>query len=158
MVDGGAQTRLVFAAWLDAERRCARCDEVYCERDNLGVHECALHPLPLLGKTHRCCGRARGEPGCCAADHVDQWTINTEHQRVAEGTLFGERHTTVLGGDRFAMLADTPSGAAAYRQAHSWREHPNGGYEIERVDLAAWHAARNTKCRAMPSARAALMQ
>jgi hypothetical protein len=160
MTDGGAQTRVVFSAWLDAERRCLRCDELYCERDNLGTHECAVHPLEHaprnVDRTYRCCGREAGATGCCPADHIDAWSRTTAHKAAAGTASFAARNTLLLPGDRFAMLGETPSEAQTYVCAHSWAEHrgAGGGYEVQRVDMRRYYAARNIQCRALPSARA----
>lgn len=160
MADGGAQARVVFGAWLDAERRCVRCDEQYCERDNLGTHACALHPLGralrTADNTYRCCGREADAPGCCPADHVDSWSARVAHAGDdGSASTFAARHTLLLPGERFAMLGETPSEAREYVRAHSWREHrgAGGGYEVERVDVRRYYAARNTKCRPMQSLR-----
>lgn len=165
MADGGAQTRVVFGAWLDAERRCLRCDELYRERDNLGTHECAVHPLEHAPRgadnAYRCCGREAGADGCCPADHIDAWSRTTAHAAAradrsgASSSSFAARNTLLLPGDRFAMLGETPSDARAYVCAHSWSEHrgAGGGYEVQRVDMRRYRAARNTACRPLPSAR-----
>jgi len=155
MADSGAQTRVVFGAWLDAERECVRCGDVYCERENLGTHQCAIHPLGRATygseRVYECCGGDADAPGCCPADHVDDWSKQVAHSTIVPHASFAARSTLVLPGERFAMLGDTASDAHAYVRTHSWREHrgPGGGYEVQRVDLQRYERARNVKCRAL---------
>ena len=78
-----ARHALLACTWIEP-RTCARCGNIFRERDNLQAYQCSAHPLPPDSITgdFRCCGASsiRGDPsflwwraaGCIRAHHISR--------------------------------------------------------------------------------------
>lgn len=59
--------------FLNSVRKCVVCDIIYKERDNIGCHECTVHPgtFSYNDQMYTCCGGQEKSEGCYNMDHAD---------------------------------------------------------------------------------------
>lgn len=137
----GLIDRVQFTLFLDKERVCMRCQEVFTLRENLGTLKCpSFHPLMPTpdGRMYECCSRRVGADGCCGADHIDN--VDIEHKPRS----FEDANKTNLTFEQFRLLAIKREDCNLYVQGRTWhRSDKLAVWVVDRVDWLRYYEQRN---------------